>query len=175
MSPVFSPQPMSPSGDPERSPPPPGSWLGSPSRAPVGSRPGVVTAGVPYLSAGTGVGTSSAPVKIGSGWPVHNLVFPVGDFDGDGLTDLMARGADGTLSSTPETAWTVPVRWPGAIGSGWDAFTAVLSPGDFTGDGIPTCSRGAADGTAYLYRGNGVGGWPAADHRWHRRGSSTPL
>ena len=54
--------------------------------------------GTLYLRRGNGDGTFAAGVKIGIGWQSTNLVFPVGDFDGDGHTDLMARRAsDGAL------------------------------------------------------------------------------
>ncbi len=118
------------------------------------------SAGGLFRRSGTGTGTFGASVRIGSGWTIHNLVMPVGDFDGDGLTDLIARRTDGVLflyagdgrgGFQPGTGRQ--------IGTGWGPFTAVFSPGDFDGDGPPDLLARAADGTVYLYRGNGVGGW----------------
>lgn len=118
------------------------------------------TAGVLYLRSGTGAGTFGSPVKIGSGWNTHNLVIPVGDFDGDGRTDLLARRAsDGNLYLYAGDGRGRFLSGARLIGSGWNGFTAVFSPGDFTGDGIPDVIGRRSNGTAYLYPGNGVGGW----------------
>jgi SpoIID/LytB domain protein len=118
------------------------------------------SAGRLYLRAGTGRATFGTSVQIGSGWGVTDEVFPVGDFDGDGLTDIMARKTDGTL-------WVFRGDGQGRflsgagrqVGSGWGAMTALLSPGDFDGDGISDVLARDAGGTVYLYRGDGVGGW----------------
>jgi stage II sporulation protein D len=117
-------------------------------------------AGGLFLRSGTGAGTFSAAVKIGSGWTIHNLVMPVGDFDGDGLTDLIARRTDGALFLYAGNGVGGFASGAGRqIGSGWNTFTAVFSPGDLSGDGLPDLLARAGDGTVYLYRGNGVGGW----------------
>ncbi|SDP28453.1 SpoIID/LytB domain protein [Pedococcus dokdonensis] len=120
------------------------------------------TAGNLYLRSGLGNGTFGAAKKIGAGWTMHNLVLPVGDFDGDGLTDLIARRAsDGAL-------WLYSGNGAGGfkgyrtIGGGWNIFTSVLSPGDFTGDGHPDVLARKADGTFLLYAGDGTGGWKPA-------------
>ncbi|MFG2148828.1 FG-GAP repeat domain-containing protein [Streptomyces sp. NPDC048696] len=56
-------------------------------------------AGVLWLY--TGNGDRQDPfnrrVKIGGGWNTYNRILSVGDLDGDGRTDLVARGNDGTL------------------------------------------------------------------------------
>ena len=116
-------------------------------------------AGGLYLRAGTGAGTFGAPVAIGRGWTVHNLVIPVGDFDGDGRTDLLARRTDGYLFLYAGNGRGGFLSSARLIGSGWNGFTAVFSPGDFTGDGIPDVIGRRSNGSAYLYPGNGLGGW----------------
>ncbi|MEU5435456.1 VCBS repeat-containing protein [Streptomyces sp. NPDC020719] len=49
----------------------------------------------------TGNGNRNDPfnrrVKIGGGWNTYNRLLSVGDLDGDGRSDLVARGNDGTL------------------------------------------------------------------------------
>ena len=42
-----------------------------------------------------------------------------------------------------------------AIGAGWGGFTALLAPGDFSGDGKPDLLARQPDGALLLYRGNG--------------------
>jgi hypothetical protein len=127
-----------------------------------------------YYYAGKSGGGITGGRKVASGWQAYNLAFPVGDFDGDGCTDLMSRRADdGTL-------WLHSGNCVGAIktstkvgSSGWGAFTQVLSPGDFTGDGHPDVLARSAGGNLYLYPGDGKGlfgarkvvssGWNAYD------------
>ncbi len=117
-------------------------------------------AGRLFLRHGNGNGTFAAAVRIGTGWTVHNLVLPVGDFDGDGFTDVIARRADGALFLYSGTGHGGFVPHSGRkIGSGWNVFDALFSPGDFDGDGHPDLIGRARDGAVYLYRGNGVGGW----------------
>ncbi|WP_329394878.1 VCBS repeat-containing protein [Streptomyces melanogenes] len=56
-------------------------------------------AGVLWLY--TGNGDRNDPfnnrTKIGGGWNTYNRILSVGDLDGDGRSDLVARGNDGTL------------------------------------------------------------------------------
>ena len=62
---------------------------------------------------------------------------------------LMYRGdGAGGWGGTPQT-----------VGSGWGPFTALLAPGDFTGDGHPDVLARNTDGLLLLYRGDGDGGW----------------
>jgi stage II sporulation protein D len=113
-----------------------------------------------FLRSGNGDGTFAAPVRIGSGWQMHDLVVPAGDFDGDGHGDLIARSRDGDLylyrgngaGGFQRSAWRV-------IGSGWQIFTAIFSPGDFDGDGTSDVIARTAGGRLYLYRGDGQGSW----------------
>ncbi len=49
-----------------------------------------------------------------------------------------------------------------AIGSGWGGFTALLAPGDFSGDGKPDILARRSDGALLLYRGNGDSGFAGA-------------
>ena len=53
--------------------------------------------------------------------------------------------------------------WPtGArqtVGSGWGPFTALLAPGDFSGDGKPDVLARTGRGALCMYRGDGDGGW----------------
>ncbi len=46
------------------------------------------------------VGTIGNPVRVATGWNAFDIVFSPGDFNGDGLADLVARGAPATSIST---------------------------------------------------------------------------
>ncbi|CAM5547777.1 hypothetical protein GCM10010329_26800 [Streptomyces spiroverticillatus] len=63
-------------------------------------------------------------VKIGGGWNTFNALVGAGDLDGDGLSDLIARGTDGSLwrySGTGNPA--APFKARAQIGtSGWNAY-----------------------------------------------------
>jgi len=115
--------------------------------------------GTLWLYPGTATGALGAPRQIGTGWGMHNLVFPVGDFGGDGMTDLIARRAsDGALFlySGDSQGGFGPTR---QIGAGWNIFSTVFSPGDFTGDGKADLLARTRSGYLYLYPGNGSGGF----------------
>lgn len=45
------------------------------------------------------------------------------------------------------------------IGNGWQVYTALVAPGDFTGDGRPDLIGRDTAGDLWLYRGDGHGGY----------------
>lgn len=112
-------------------------------------------------AARSGGGLASG-VKVGSGWGVFDAVFPVGDFDGDRCTDVLARRSDnGELwLYRSDCAGTFVAKRK--VGTGWGPFTAVLSPGDVTGDGKADVLARTSAGVLRLYPGNGRGGWLTA-------------
>ncbi|MFJ4169884.1 FG-GAP-like repeat-containing protein [Paenarthrobacter sp. NPDC089714] len=82
-------------------------------------------------------------------------------FDGDDAMDLFARDAAGRLLLYPTDGhghWK-PAR---VIGTGWNIFNYVLSPGDFDGDGAIDVLARDHQGRLFLYPGNGSGGWKPA-------------
>ncbi|MCB2175627.1 MAG: VCBS repeat-containing protein [Actinomycetales bacterium] len=114
-----------------------------------------------WLYPGTGSGGFDRPRKIGAGWASRDLVTPVGDWDGDGANDLVARSVtDGTLwlysgnGTGGFRSWRV-------IGAGWTRFTALLGPGDFSGDGAPDLLGRLPGGDLWLYPGSGTGAFTA--------------
>ncbi len=131
------------------------------------------TAGNLWLFPGTGNGNiNQAGIQIGVGFDVFDTILAPGDFDGDGYPDLLARLPDGTLwlySGTPSGGLTTP---NGPFDSGWNAYDLMVAPGDFDEDGHPDVLARKPDGTIWLYRGNGRGGFiqggTQIDSQWNQ-------
>ncbi len=118
--------------------------------------------GVMNLYPGNGAGGfgTSYP-QIGTGWQSRDQIISVGDWDGDGRNDLVAREpANGNL-------WLYSGNGVGGfagqrvIGTGWGIFTALVGPGDFNdnGGGANDILARRSNGDLYLYPGNGTGGF----------------
>jgi hypothetical protein len=77
------------------------------------------------------------------------------DFNGDGLTDLVARDTGGTIWLYPGngTGGLLPRR---LMGYGWNGMSAIASPGDVTGDGHADLFARDATGRLWLYPGDGA-------------------
>jgi len=75
----------------------------------------------------------------------------------DGITDLVVRDAAGKL-------WLCPGDGTGGFGartlmaSGLNGMTAIITPGDVTGDGNADVLARARNGVLWLYQGNGASG-----------------
>lgn len=109
----------------------------------------------------TANGSYGSPIKIGNfGWDTFDSIVAVGDFNGDGKNDLIARKPDGTLWFYAGTG-RVDVTSngylpPQKIGNfGWDAFSTLIGVGDFNGDGKADLLARGKDGSLWLYRGTG--------------------
>ena len=113
-----------------------------------------------YRGNGAGGWLTGTGEPIGTGWGAFTAVLSPGDFNGDDKPDLLVRRADGALllyRGNGAGGWLTGMGEP--IGSGWETFTALFSPGDFTGDGKPDVLARQPDGALLLYRGDGAGGW----------------
>jgi hypothetical protein len=113
-----------------------------------------------WLYRGNGTGGWLPRVRIGTGWQGMNLIETVGDFNGDGKLDVIARQAStGDLllyRGNGKGGWLGSVR----IGTGWQSMNVIFGPGDFNGDGrVDVLARQTSTGDLLLYRGNGTGGW----------------
>lgn len=86
-----------------------------------------------------------------------SAIVGIGDFDGDGSNDLLARNGSGQLWLYAHSAsgWRQPV----VVGTGWNVMTSVFSVGDFNGDGHPDLLARNSSGALLLYPGNGNSGW----------------
>jgi hypothetical protein len=101
--------------------------------------------------------------KVSADWSTADLMLSPGDFTGDGNPDVIyRRPADGRLflvRGDGAGGWLNggAAEW---INSGWNIANAIVSPGDFTGDGHPDLIyRRASDGDLILARGDGLGGF----------------
>ena len=113
-----------------------------------------------YRTNGAGAFVPGAGVAIGSGWSGFTAVLAPGDFSGDGKPDLLARTSAGALLMYRGDGDGGFLTGAGEqVGSGWQPFTALLTPGDFSGDGKPDLLARTAEGALLLYRGNGTGGF----------------
>ena len=82
-------------------------------------------------------------------------------FDGDNTMDIFARDSAGRLLLYPSDGrgnWK-PTE---VIGTGWNLFNLIFSPGDFDGDGTVDVMARDSQGRLFLYQGNGTGGWKKA-------------
>ncbi|MFE4833401.1 FG-GAP-like repeat-containing protein [Arthrobacter sp. NPDC056691] len=110
-----------------------------------------------WLYRGNGTGAFLPRIRVGSGWNAFNALVGPGDMNGDGAADVLAReSATGVLwlyRGSGAGGWLPRVR----VGAGWNAMTAVVSPGDFTGDRNPDLLARDAAGVLWLYPGLGTG------------------
>ncbi|MEQ4518121.1 FG-GAP-like repeat-containing protein [Pseudarthrobacter sp. B907] len=120
-----------------------------------------------WLYPGTGAVNATStgyglPVKIGAfGWDTFDIMTGVGDFNGDGHNDLVARKPDGTLWYYQGTgrvdATSGGYKAAVKIGYfGWNSFDSLLGSGDLNGDGHPDLVARKPDGTLWTYPGTGL-------------------
>ncbi|MFJ6937622.1 FG-GAP repeat domain-containing protein [Streptomyces sp. NPDC101132] len=90
----------------------------------------------------------------GYGWPAGIRPVPIGDMNGDRCNDLLVRNSAGELRRyTPACGKTVtPSTTNKPIGTGWNQYDVLTSPGDVTGDRrADLVARNASTGALYLY------------------------
>jgi stage II sporulation protein D len=127
------------------------------------------------LHRGTGNGTFAAPVVNGTGWAGFDLITGVGDIDGDGRPELVARvrrgGALRIYSANGSGGFTSARP---TLGTGWAPMSDLVGVGDISGDGRPDLlAVHGGTGRLWLYPGTGAlsfgpgkaltGGWKARD------------
>ncbi len=112
-----------------------------------------------YRGDGAG-GFAGSRTKIGSGWNTRDQARVVPDWDGLAGSDVIARDPrNGDLwfySGNGSGGFRTWYR----IGTGWQVFSQIFSPGDWDGDGnTDLLAIVRRTGDLRLYRGNGSGGF----------------
>ncbi|MEV6106885.1 FG-GAP-like repeat-containing protein [Streptomyces sp. NPDC051940] len=107
---------------------------------------------------GTGTGGFQAKFS-GGGWPTSATAVPFGDMDGDRCNEVLVRLSSGALRAyKPRCGKLATSSAYTSLGSGWELYNALTSPGDMTGDGrADLLARGAKTGTLYLFPGTADG------------------
>ena len=119
-------------------------------KAADGGRPVSVTAVVSFA------GKTVARIRSSSSPNISNPT-PLSKYDSGTPSNITARTADGRLLQ-------YTLNWgssPEEVGSGWNMFNLVFSPGDFDGDGNPDVMGRTPSGQLWLYPGDGRFGWKA--------------
>ncbi|MEV1062710.1 FG-GAP-like repeat-containing protein [Streptomyces sp. NPDC050263] len=100
-----------------------------------------------------------------SGWPAGTVAVPFGDLTGDRCAEMLTRMPGGELRRYTGNCVTsyAPSDSHVSLGTGWNQFDVLTSPGDVSGDGRPDLiARNAATGAVYLYKGTSAGRLAAA-------------
>lgn len=108
-----------------------------------------------WLYPGRGDGTFAARSRIGGGGLAYNMVRGSGDFTNDGKPDIIARGSGGKLYLFKGTGRASAPFAPKILVRTWDVATALVTTGDFTGDGRADIIVRVKTGELYLYPGTG--------------------
>ncbi|MFJ2239743.1 FG-GAP-like repeat-containing protein [Streptomyces sp. NPDC087859] len=117
------------------------------------------SSGVISYRPGNGTG-GLAKAMSGSGWPSTVTLVPFGDLNGDRQNDVLVRFSSGELRAYR--------TWRGqafltdtpriSLGTGWNQYDVLTSPGDVNSDGRPDLiARNSSTGAVYLYKGTSAG------------------
>jgi uncharacterized protein with LGFP repeats len=113
-----------------------------------------------WVYPGDGAGGFRQRELLSDQWSGYDVTAGVGDLDGDGRNDLVARSGR-SLYLVPGTGRGIgsPVALPG----GWGQYSHIAGAGDLTNDGRPDLLvKGKEPKFVYVFPGNGAGGF---EHR----------
>jgi hypothetical protein len=113
-----------------------------------------------YESDGHGGWINGNGVQIGVGFNAFNIILTPGNWTGDGNQTLIGRTGDGALrlyESDGHGGW---VNGNGVqIGSGFNAFSRIFSPGDWSGDDLIDLVGVTPGGAMLMYTTDGHSNW----------------
>lgn len=117
----------------------------------------ITSTGYAYLYRGNGKGGLLAGrTLLSRTWSSYTDVLTPGDWTGDGKPDLLARKTNGELwlvAGNGNSGFASTWR---KIGTDWQMFSQMITPGDVTGDGRVDLLGRTPSGKLFLYRGTGV-------------------
>ncbi|MFB7514588.1 FG-GAP repeat domain-containing protein [Streptomyces sp. NPDC056144] len=107
-----------------------------------------------YLAYGNGSLTGRK--RVGAGWNQYTQIAGKGDITGDGRADVVAKDRNGYLWLYKGTgSHSAPFTGRVRIGTGWNWFNLLVSPGDLNFDGLADLVARDKDGGLWLYPGRG--------------------
>jgi|GEM_PF-1078978 len=111
--------------------------------------------GALFVVPNDGHGGFKSRFQIGSGirWSTYDTITGVGDWNGDGNPDLIARTPSGSiyLYSRSKSGQIDPT--PQLLATGWDAYDQIVAPVDWNGDGLPDLIARKPDGSMWISLG----------------------
>ena len=128
--------------------------------------------GALFVVPNAGAGGLKARYQIGPGvkWSSYDTITGVGEWNGDGIPDLIARTPDGSvyLYKGLKNGQIDPT--PVLLATGWDVYDQIIGPVDWNGDGLPDMIARKPDGSMWISLGRpdhslappqemSVGGW----------------
>ena len=113
-----------------------------------------------YSNDGDGNWLDGGGTTIGVGWNVFDTLVSLRGFDSNWTPELIGRTPNGDLFLYSDDGYG---GWSGGagqqIGGGWNVFTRIIAPGDWSGDNNTDLMGVLPNGDLRLFTGNGNHGW----------------
>ncbi|MFG2838339.1 FG-GAP-like repeat-containing protein [Streptomyces zaomyceticus] len=114
-----------------------------------------------YVSTGVYGAPFHARKLVGKGWTIYDQLIGLGDSDGDGRGDFLARTPGGVLYFYGSTGNPQTVKARTQVGYGWQEYNQIVGIDDDNGNGIGDVVARGSDGTLWIYYGTGGGRFTA--------------